>query len=97
MQKNNKKLGAFIVPTGVGASIGGFAGDASSWARKFCNKCDLIVNPNVVNAGGFSGIKPNMLYVEGYSLDVHIRPSCGMRVSSSFIFAKTLILATTAL
>ena len=36
------KTGAFIVPTGVGASIGGFAGDASIWARKFAEKCRLI-------------------------------------------------------
>ena len=28
------KTGALIVPTGIGASIGGFAGDASIWARK---------------------------------------------------------------
>jgi len=63
------KIGAFIVPTGIGASIGGFAGDASYWARKFSEKCKLIVNPNVVNAACFSGITENMLYVEGYSLD----------------------------
>lgn len=65
----NKKLGAFIVPTGVGASIGGFAGDASTWARRFAKETTIIVNPNVVNAGGFSGITENMLYVEGYTLD----------------------------
>lgn len=65
----NKKLGAFVVPTGIGASIGGYAGDASVWARKFAEKFNMIVNPNVVNAGCFSGIKENMLYVEGYSLD----------------------------
>ena len=64
-----KKLGSFIVPTGVGASIGGFAGDASRAARKISQKCELIVNPNVVNAACFSGITDNMLYVEGYSLD----------------------------
>lgn len=63
------KLGAFIVPTGVGASIGGYAGDASTWARRFAQISTLIVNPNVVNAGCFSGITENMLYVEGYSLD----------------------------
>ena len=63
------KTGAFIVPTGIGASIGGFAGDASFWARKFSEKFKLIVNPNVVNAACFSGITENMLYVEGYSLD----------------------------
>ena len=69
MTYNGEKLGAFVVPTGVGASIGGYAGDASAVARKFAKKSKLIVNPNVVNAGGFSGITDNMLYVEGYSLD----------------------------
>ena len=69
MTYNGEKLGAFIVPTGIGASIGGYAGDASTYARKFAQKSKLIVNPNVVNAGGFSGITDNMLYVEGYSLD----------------------------
>lgn len=65
----DKKLGAFIVPTGIGASIGGYAGDASLWARKFAEFSRLIVNPNVVNAGCFSGINENMLYVEGFTLD----------------------------
>jgi len=69
MAYNNEKLGAFIVPTGVGASIGGYAGDASVYARKFAKKSKLIVNPNVVNAGCFSGITDNMLYTEGYTLD----------------------------
>ena len=69
MTFNNEKLGAFIVPTGIGASIGGFAGDASVYAREFAKYSKLIVNPNVVNAGGFSGITGNMLYTEGYSLD----------------------------
>lgn len=66
---DNKKTGAFIVPTGIGASIGGYAGDAGAYARKFAKAADLIVNPNVVNAGGFSAITDNMLYVEGYTLD----------------------------
>ncbi len=69
MTYKGEKLGAFIVPTGVGASIGGYAGDASAYARKFSKISKLIVNPNVVNAGCFSGINDNMLYVEGYSLD----------------------------
>lgn len=69
MLDTGEKLGAFIVPTGLGASIGGYAGDASVWARRFARAAKLIVNPNVVNAGGFSGITQNMLYVEGYSLD----------------------------
>lgn len=69
MTYNNRKLGAFIVPTGIGASIGGYAGDASTYARKFAQNTNLIVNPNVVNAGCFSGITPNMLYTEGFTLD----------------------------
>ncbi len=73
MTYKGEKLGAFIVPTGIGASIGGYAGDASVYARKFAKKSKLIVNPNVVNAGGFSGITDNMLYVEGYSLDSFFR------------------------
>ena len=69
MLNNGEKLGVFIVPTGIGASIGGFAGDASCYAKMFSKVSKLIVNPNVVNAGCFSGINNNMLYVEGYSLD----------------------------
>ena len=69
MITKHEKTGIFIVPTGIGASIGGYAGDASSYARKFSKYAKLIVNPNVVNAGGFSGINDKMLYVEGYSLD----------------------------
>lgn len=69
MLNSGEKLGAFIVPTGIGASIGGYAGDASCYAKKFARVSNLIVNPNVVNAGCFSGITDNMLYVEGYSID----------------------------
>ena len=76
-----KKLGAFIVPTGIGASIGGFAGDASRWARKISQECKLIVNPNVVNAACFSGINENMLYVEGYSLDRFFRGETSLEPS----------------
>lgn len=73
-----KKLGAFIVPTGIGASIGGYAGDASVWARKFAEFSRLLVNPNVVNAGCFSGITENMLYVEGYALDEFFKGNLGL-------------------
>lgn len=91
---NNEKLGAFIVPTGIGASIGGFAGDASLWAREFSKKCRLMVNPNVVNAGGFSGINDKMLYVEGYSLDeffkgnINLKPSQNNKIG--IVFDKSI-------
>lgn len=90
MLKTGEKLGAFIVPTGVGASIGGYAGDASSYAGKFAKKSKLIVNPNVVNAGGFSGITDNMFYIEGYSIDeffkgnLFLKPSFNNKIGVIF-------------
>ncbi len=64
----DKPIVAFVVPTGIGASIGGFAGDASQAAREFAKYFNLIVNPNTVNAACFSGITENMLYTEGWAL-----------------------------
>ena len=72
------KTGALIIPTGIGASIGGYAGDASKWARKLAKKCKLIVNPNVVNAACFSGISENMLYVEGYTMSEFFKGNCSL-------------------
>ncbi|KAK1279621.1 hypothetical protein QJS04_geneDACA003007 [Acorus gramineus] len=60
-----------IVPTGVGASIGGFAGDALPVARTLAGSvvdC-LISHPNVLNAAMLYWPMPNALYVEGYALD----------------------------
>jgi hypothetical protein len=58
-----------IIPTGVGASIGGFAGDGGYVVRELAKKYRLIVNPNVVNAACFSSITDSMLYTEGYALN----------------------------
>ena len=77
------KTGAFIIPTGIGATIGGFAGDASKWARKLAQKTKLIVNPNVVNAACFSGITDNMLYVEGFTLDNFFKGNCNLTPSQN--------------
>lgn len=94
MLENGEKLGAFIVPTGIGASIGGFAGDASPYAKKFAQKSKLIVNPNVVNAGCFSGITSNMLYVEGYTLDSFFKNNISLNFSTNnkigVIFDKSI-------
>lgn len=59
-----------IVPTGVGASIGGFAGDALPVARAMASLCDnLVTHPNVLNAAMLYWPMPNTLYVEGFALD----------------------------
>lgn len=69
MKNKNKKAALMIVPTGIGASIGGYAGDASSSAQKIAKNIPLIVNPNIVNAAVFSGITDNMYYLEGWCIE----------------------------
>ncbi len=73
---------AFIVPTGVGAAIGGFAGDAGPAANLISKICPVIVNPNVVNAGIFSSINDNMLYTEGYFIDSFFKGEIALRPSN---------------
>lgn len=59
-----------IVPTGIGASIGGYAGDAMPVARAIATCCDrLIAHPNVLNGAQLYWNLPNTYYVEGYGLD----------------------------
>ena len=55
-----------LVPTGIGAAIGGHAGDATPVARLLGTACDrLILHPNVVNASDLNEMPDNALYVEG--------------------------------
>ena len=55
-----------IVPTGIGAEIGGHDGDAGPVARLLSSACDMIItHPNVVNASDINEIPGNGLYVEG--------------------------------
>lgn len=60
----------FIVPTGIGAKVGGFAGDALPSAKLLAGAADvLITHPNVMNGAMLYWPIPNVLYVEGYALD----------------------------
>ena len=69
-----------IVPTGVGASIGGFAGDALPVARAIAQISDtLITHPNVLNGAQLYWPIPNALYVEGYALDKFARGCWGLQ------------------
>jgi Protein of unknown function (DUF3326) len=59
-----------IVPTGIGAAMGGYAGDALPIARAIAQISDcLITHPNVLNGAQLYWNLPNALYVEGYGLD----------------------------
>jgi len=65
---------ALVVPTGVGAAIGGFIGDASPVARVLETLSDaVLVHPNVVNASAIYGGGPKSLYVDGLTLDRFFR------------------------
>ena len=55
-----------LVPTGIGAVVGGHAGDASLAATLLSSVCDLLItHPNVLNASDIIQVPENALYVEG--------------------------------
>ena len=69
-----------IVPTGIGAAIGGYAGDALPVARAVAQVADrLITHPNVLNGAQLYWSLPNALYVEGYGLDQFAAGEWGLR------------------
>jgi len=59
-----------IIPTGLGAKIGGGCGDANPVAKLIASVSDkLITHPNVVNGADVNEMPNNTLYVEGSQLD----------------------------
>lgn len=69
----------FIVPTGVGAEIGGHSGDATPAAKLIASLCNkLFIHPNVVNAADTNEMTENMLYVEGSILDRFLEGQIGL-------------------
>eukprot|EP01038_Epipyxis_sp_PR26KG_P006612 gene6612-9079_t len=69
-----------IVPTGVGATIGGYAGDALPSAKLLSKVADrLITHPNVMNGAMLYWPIDNILYVEGYSLDEFAKGNLGLK------------------
>lgn len=60
----------FIIPTGIGASMGGHAADATPVFKLFASISDIaITHPNVVNASDINEMPENTWYVEGSILD----------------------------
>ncbi len=85
-------IAVFIVPTGLGAAIGGDAGDANPAAKLIAECCDtLITHPNVVNASDINEMTPNMLYVEGSMLDRFLQGSIDLQPVRTF--NKVLVVA----
>ncbi|GAU67188.1 hypothetical protein SSP35_04_02710 [Streptomyces sp. NBRC 110611] len=55
-----------VVPTGIRAEIGGFAGDATPATNLLAGTCDyLLTHPNVVTASDLYWCRENVLYLEG--------------------------------
>ena len=70
----------FIVPTGIGCEIGGFAGDALPSAKLLASASGcLITHPNVMNGGTLSERRKDIFYVEGYSLDRFVKGEIGLK------------------
>ncbi|CAI5464421.1 unnamed protein product [Closterium sp. Yama58-4] len=77
-------VAVLIVPTGVGAEIGGFAGDALPVARAFSSVAEcLIAHPNVLNGAMLYWPLPRALYVEGHALDRFARGEWGLQPAHS--------------
>ena len=69
-----------IVPTGIGAAIGGYAGDALPVVRAIAQVADCVItHPNVLNGAQLYWNLPNTLYVEGYGLDQFAAGTWGLR------------------
>ena len=69
-----------VVPTGIGAEIGGHAGDAGPVAKLLASVCDtLITHPNVVNASDINDLPENGLYVEGSVISELLMGTIGLQ------------------
>lgn len=69
-----------LVPTGVGAEIGGHAGDAGPVAAMLSEVADtLVLHPNVVNASDLNEMPQNALYVEGSLITRLLMGTIGLR------------------
>jgi hypothetical protein len=78
-----------MIPTGIGAEIGGHAGDAAPVARMLGASCDiLLTHPNAVNASDLNEMSENTLYVEGSVLCRLLMGTLGLqRVRSNRLLA----------
>lgn len=73
-----------IIPTGIGAELGGHSGDGGSLARLMASACDkLITHPNVVNASDINELPENGIYVEGSVITRLLMGTVGLQPSRS--------------
>ena len=77
-----RNINCMIVPTGIGASIGGYAADANPACRLLAKASDLLItHPNVVNGALLTDIPHNVAIVEGYLLDRFFADQVALRLN----------------
>jgi len=68
---SGKSVALSIIPTGIGCSVGGYAGDAAPATSLLAAAVDyLVTNPNAVNASDFIRLDDNVVYTEGSTIDL---------------------------
>ncbi len=66
VENHNLFTTALLIPTGVGAEVGGHAGDGGPVAKLVGQVTDrLVLHPNVVNGSDINEMPTNAYYVEG--------------------------------
>lgn len=80
MERTESFNAVFIVPTGIGAEVGGHAGDSTPAAQVLAAVCDtLVTHPNVVNASDINEMPTNALYVEGSVISRLLMGTAGLQ------------------
>ncbi len=70
LNTSTNDISCLIIPTGIGAKYGGYAGDANPLAKLLAAQSKyLLTHPNVVNGAVLSDIPNNLIYLEGFLLD----------------------------
>lgn len=73
-----------IVPTGLGAEIGGHNGDANPVVKLFGALSDIVItHPNVVNGSDINEMPENCMYVDGYMLDCFFAGEINLKTSKN--------------
>ncbi len=78
-ERTEKMTVVAIIPTGIGAEVGGDSGDGQAVMRLLASVSDrLITHPNTVNGADIIETTANMLYVEGSTLARFFMGSLGL-------------------
>ena len=89
LENQNQFNAVVLVPTGIGAKLGGHSGDGGAMVRLLSAVCDtLVTHPNVVNAADINELPDNALYVEGSVISRLMMGTVGLqRVRANRILA----------